>query len=84
METTLTRRAIRSVTDAVPKLLSFPVTRYWVDYDQEADVLYIRFQRPQRATDTEVTQDGILLRLRGKRLVGITILNASTRTEARL
>jgi uncharacterized protein YuzE len=52
-----------------------------VDYDAEADVLYISFQRPQQATDTEMTEEGILLRYRGQELVGITILDASTRSQ---
>ena len=38
---------------------------------------YTFFQRPQQATDTEMTDEGILLRYQGKHLVGITILDAS-------
>jgi len=79
MEATLTPTMIRSVTRAIPLLLTFPAQRFWVDYDADADVLYISFQRPQQATDTEMTDEGILLRYRGKDLVGITILDASTR-----
>lgn len=63
----------------MPLLVDFPASRFWVDYDQEADVLYISFQHPQKATDTEMTDEGILLRYRGKQLVGITVLDASTR-----
>ncbi len=44
-------------------------------------LLYISFGRPQKATTTEMTEDGILLRYNGKNLVGITILDASARTE---
>jgi uncharacterized protein YuzE len=55
-----------------------PARRFWVDYDAEADVLYISFERPQKATDSVMTEDGILLRYRGDRLVGITVLEAST------
>lgn len=62
-----------------PYLTHFPSRRFWVDYDEEADVLYISFERPQEATDSEMTDDGVLLRYRGERLVGMTILNASTR-----
>ena len=51
----------------------------WIDYDEEADVLYISFRRPQKATDTEMTEDGILLRYKDDELVGITILDASKR-----
>ena len=78
MEATLTPHIMQSVTRAIPLLLAFPAQRFWVDYDADADVLYISFQRPQQATDTEMTDEGILLRYRGKDLVGITILDAST------
>ena len=54
--------------------------RFSIDYDQEADVLYISFERPQQATDSEMTDDGFIMRYRGKQLVGITVLDASTRT----
>lgn len=47
------------------------------DYDKEADVLYISFQKPQQATDTEMINDDILLRKRNDKLVGITIMHAS-------
>jgi len=43
-------------------------------------VLYISFQRPQEATDSEMTENGILFRYRGDELVGVTVLDASTRT----
>ena len=79
MEATLTPNIMQSVTRAIPLLLTFPAQRFWVDYDADADVLYISFQRPQQATDTKMTDEGLLLRYRGKDLVGITILDASTR-----
>ena len=68
---------VKKIVDAIPTLLDFPAKRFHVDYDKEADVLYISFERPQKATDTEVTDEGILLRYREDKLVGITILNAS-------
>jgi len=66
----------------VPYLIRFPSQRFWVDYDEEADVLYISFRRPQKATDSEMTDEGILLRYREDELVGITILDVSARSEA--
>ena len=68
-----------SVIQSVPLLIDFPQTRFWVDYDHEADVLYISFQRPQKATDSKMTDDGIILRYRDDQLVGLTILDASSR-----
>lgn len=70
----------RDISAAIPHLLRLPAGRTWIDYDEEADVLYISLKRPQRATDT-VDRNGVLLRYRGKELVGITVLNASKRTE---
>jgi uncharacterized protein YuzE len=68
---------VKEIIDAIPLLIDFPVKKFHVDYDEEADVLYISMERPQEATDTEVTDEGILLRLRDDKLVGITVLNAS-------
>lgn len=76
------REAAQSIFAALPSLVGMPARRYWVDYDSEADVLYISFSRPQRVTDTEATDDGLLLRYRGEELVGVTVLDASTRTGA--
>lgn len=73
------KRNIEQMVEAAPYLLKFPYKRMWVDYDREADVLYINFKRPQKATDSEMTKEGILLRYKGKELVGITILDASKR-----
>ena len=81
MEKILSQEAAQSIFRAVPSLVGIPARRYWVDYDEEADVLYISFERPQKATDTEMTDNGLLLRYRGEELVGVTVLDASTRAE---
>ena len=81
MEKTVDSQVVESVTRAVPLLLKFPERRFWVDYDEETDVLYISFRRPQKATDSEMTEEGILLRYKGDELVGITVLDASTRSK---
>ena len=76
-------KAIEEISGAVPYLVRIPTGRAWIDYDQEADVLYVSLKRPQKATDTELLEDqGILLRYRGKELVGVTILEASKRGKA--
>ena len=79
METILEPQKVEAVRRAVPLLLSLPMERYWVDYDREADVLYISFRRPQKATDSDLRDDGIIVRRHGKEIVGLTILDASTR-----
>ena len=72
-------RIFPGIIKAVPALLKLPATGMWVDYDAEADVLYLSLRRPQRATDSEMRDDGIIIHRRGKRIVGVTILDASTR-----
>jgi uncharacterized protein YuzE len=60
-------------------MLRLQAQHVWVDYDQEADVLYMTFRKPQKATKTIEVDDDILLRKDGKTIVGLTILNASAR-----
>jgi uncharacterized protein YuzE len=83
MEENLTSNVITEpIFRALPYLTRFPSNRFWIDYDAEADVLYISFKRPQKATDSEMSDEGILYRYRDKELVGLTILDVSSRIEA--
>ena len=52
--------------------------RTWIDYDEEADVLYISFRKPQRASETIEIDEDVLLRKDRDEIVGITIMNASS------
>ncbi len=62
-----------------------PVVRYtpqrylWSSYDAEADVVYINFKKPSHATDSELTDDDIIIRYEGDVVIGLTILHASKR-----
>jgi len=60
-------------------LLRLPAQHMWIDYDEEADVLYMSFRKPQGATRTVEVGDDVLVRKDGRMVVGLTILNASTR-----
>ena len=68
-------KCVAVATDA----LRLPTEHIWLDYDKEADVLYMSFRRPQRATKTIEVDDDILIRKDGRNIVGLTILNASSR-----
>ena len=61
------------------EMLKLPTQHMWLDYDKQADVLYMSFRKPQRATETIELGDDILIRKDGKDIVGLTILNASAR-----
>ncbi len=65
-------------------VLRLPAEQMWIDYDKEADVLYMSFRKPQRATQTIELEDDILLRKDGSKVVGMTILNASARVAEKL
>jgi uncharacterized protein YuzE len=62
-------------------VLRLPATHIWVDYDREADVLYMSFRKPQNATKTIEVDDDVLVRKNGRTIVGLTILNASARRK---
>lgn len=51
---------------------------FWMMFDAEADVLYINFQQPVvAATDSEVTNDDVVIRYANDEVVGLTILSVS-------
>ena len=70
---------VEKVSALVPHLLGIPHKKIWVDYDEEADVLYVNFKRPSRADDSELTDDDIIIRREKGEVVGMTFLNAAKR-----
>ena len=56
-----------------------PNGHFWSTYDAEADTLFINFKRPSLATDSELTDDDVIVRYEGDEVVGLTTLRASTR-----
>jgi uncharacterized protein YuzE len=65
--------------DIVPAVMRSPHRYLWSSYDAEADILYINFKKPSEATDSELTDDNVIVRYEGDEIVGLTILHASTR-----
>lgn len=50
-------------------------------YDEEADVLYLQFQRPANIYISEIQDNGVIIEYDDSdNVVGLTILEASTRT----
>ncbi len=70
---------MRQYLDLVPALRQTPHGYLWSSYDTEADTLYISFRKPSRATDSEITDDDVIVRYDGDEVVGLTILHASKR-----
>jgi uncharacterized protein YuzE len=74
-----------AITDVQEYLKLLPVVKQtpqrslWSSYDAEADVLYINFKKPNHATDSELTDDDVIIRYEGDEIIGFTILHASKR-----
>ncbi len=56
--------SVDQVMNLVPYLMKIDFEHLWLDYDSEADVLYISFKKPQQANDSELTKEDIILRYR--------------------
>ncbi len=70
---------LHDYTAMLPLLKKTPDRQLWCSYDQEADVLYVTFQRPPKVTDSELTDDDVVVRYSGDQIVGYDILHASKR-----
>jgi uncharacterized protein YuzE len=70
---------IKEYIRLVPILRRLPEHYLWSSYDEEGDTLYINFKKPSHATDSEITDDDIIIRYEGDEVVGLTILHASKR-----
>ena len=80
MATKLNREnLIKNCISLASDIVKLPLEHMWIDYDKEADVLYLSFRKPQRATKTIEADEDILIRKDKNKIVGITILNASSR-----
>lgn len=60
-------------------VMQSPDKSLWSTYDEEADVLYINFRKPSHATDSELTDEDVIVRYDGDEVVGLTVLHASQR-----
>ncbi len=63
----------------VPAVKNAPSECLWSSYDPDADVLYINFKKPSHATNSEITDDDIVIRYENREVIGLTVLNASKR-----
>ena len=75
----LEEKSIGDLLQAVAHLVRLPKRQMWLDYDAEADVLYLHFTDKPSATHSEMRNDGIVLDFKEDELVGLTVLEASQR-----
>jgi uncharacterized protein YuzE len=64
----------------VPQVLQLNQKNIWLSYDEAADVLYVNFKKPNRADDSELLDNDVLVRYEGEEIVGMTIMNASKKS----
>ncbi len=66
---------ISEVLQSVPHLLNMSSSHIWIDYDQDGDVLYVSFRKPQHADDSEM-KENVITHYSGDKIVGITVIGA--------
>ena len=72
---------VQKISEIVLGLLSMPSKVMWIDYDEEADVFYINFEKPQKATESKMIND-MIIHYRKDDVVGVTVLHASDYLKA--
>ncbi len=65
----------------IPAVNQAPQHSVWLTYDAEADTLYVNFKKPSHATDSEMTDEDIIVRYEGDEVIGFTVLHASKRLK---
>jgi uncharacterized protein YuzE len=74
--------AITDINDylkLVPAVKKTPQHYLWLSYDEEADTLYVNFKKPSHATDSELTENDVIVRYENGEIIGFTVLHASSR-----
>jgi uncharacterized protein YuzE len=73
---------IQEYLKLIPAVRQAPEHSVWLSYDAEADTLYINFKKPSLATDSELTDDDIIIRYAGEEVIGFTVLHAAQRRKS--
>jgi uncharacterized protein YuzE len=70
---------LKNIIELAPQFISFG--NFWSNYDKEADVLYINFDKPSIADDSEMREDDTIIRYYKNKIVGVTVLNAKKKSK---
>lgn len=65
----------------IPAVHRAPQHAVWLTYDEGADTLYVHFKKPSHATDSELTDEDVIIRYEGREVIGFTILHAGKRVQ---
>ena len=72
---------IQEYLKLIPAVNRAPQRAVWLTYDDEADTLYVNYRKPSHATDSEMTDDDVIIRYEGEEIIGFTVLHASKRLK---
>ncbi len=72
---------IQEYLTLIPAVNRAPQHAVWLTYDTEADTLYVNNKKPSHATDSEMTDDDVIIRYEGEEVIGFTVLHASKRVK---
>ena len=72
---------IQEYLKLIPAVNKAPQHALWLTYDAEADTLYVNFKKPSVATDSEMSDDDVIIRYEGEEVIGYTVLHASKRVK---
>lgn len=73
------KKDIKKFLPLISDVMDLSKENIWIDYDKEADVIYINFKKPSDPDDSELTDDDIIVRYEEGEVVGLTVLHASKR-----
>ncbi|MDB9390739.1 DUF2283 domain-containing protein [Microcystis aeruginosa] len=74
----ITNINIQSYLNLAKMIHALPQQDFWTAYDAKADVLYINFYQPSLpADDSELTDNDVIIRYQGDKIIGLSILNVS-------
>ena len=66
---------IKKIEQLAPDIMNIS-PQMWIDFDSGADVLYVSFEKPQNADDSEMEGD-VIVHKRKNKIVGLSLLHAS-------
>ncbi len=70
---------IQDYLKLMPAVKMAPQHNLWLSYDEEADTLYVNFKKPSYATDSELTDNDVIVRYENEEVIGFTVLHVSKR-----
>jgi uncharacterized protein YuzE len=73
------KRNIDAFLKLLPELRDAPERAFSAAYDADADTLYVNFGKGGEASDSELTDDDVIVRYDDGKVVGFTVLHASQR-----